>query len=167
MGMQQNFLDIFKIVCRDEELLRLLHYPSQNDVKKVADPLSDKLPNILDMSVKDRLKITDKSVFKIAKDEDLSSDEICRVYIYPSRRSATSNPEFANQQVIFDILVHEKFENGDLRSMRIFDRLNELFNHKLITGIGKMVYNDGQPIPSPKNYIGYRHVFKIVEFQRR
>lgn len=167
MGMQQNFLDILSVIRNDETMLRLLYYKPEDAVKKVPDPLSPTLPDILKMESKKKNDIRNDCIFKIPKSDDLINKKICRVYVYPGRRTSTNgNFLYANQQVVFDILVHESFEDGDLRSTRIVERLNELFALTYVTGIGKMQYLDGDSINAPKNYIGFRHVFKIVDFKK-
>ena len=167
MGMYENFLDFLKLLRNDEILLRLLYYAPEDIVSKIPDPLSSSLPDILKMDAKTRNQIRNERIYKIPKSDDLIDKEICRIYVYPGRRSSNNgNFLYANQQVIFDILVHEKFEDGDLRSSRIVERLNELFAMEYITGIGKMDYLDGNPIGAPKNYIGFRHIFKIVDFKK-
>lgn len=167
MGMQQNFLDILSVIRNDETILRLLYYAPKDNVNGVLDPLNQSLPDILKMDAEIRNQIRNERIYKIPKADDLATKEICRVYVYPGRRTSTNgNFLYANQQVVFDILVHESFEDGDLRSTRIVERLNELFALTYVTGIGKMQYLDGDSINAPKNYIGFRHVFKIVDFKK-
>ena len=59
----------------------------------------------------------------------------------------------ADQEIVIDILCHSDFENGDLRSMRIADRVNELIALERITGMGKIDYVLGSRINAPKDYV--------------
>lgn len=165
MTLQNNLLDVFKIMRNDEQLLRLLTFPSEDYSEGVLDPLDSNLQNILDNPNKEEtMKIKDDVIYKIPKTDDLETRAICRIYTYAGRRTPTrTNFLYADQDVVFDLIVHDSFENGDLRSSRIVERLNELFATEDVTGIGKMLYEGGDPISAPKNYIGYKHVFKIVD----
>lgn len=167
MSLQRNMLDIFEKLRNDEKLIRLLTLPARDDTKGIKEPLDQTLPDVLDKSSKSSLEINeikDDVIYKIPKIDDLEDRQICRIYAYPGkRRSNDGNFLYADQTIVFDLIVHESFEKGDLRSARIIDRLDEMFTLKNISGIGKMIYLDGDPIAAPKNYIGYKHLFKIVE----
>lgn len=167
MGLHEDMLTIFNKLRNDETLLRLLYYPPEDLAKGVKDPLDSILPNILDMDKKELIKLRNDRILKTSKDVDLSAKEICRIYLYAGRRSSNNgNFLFADQAVIFDIVCHDIFEEGDLRSNRIADRLNELFALENVASFGKMDYLAGEPRSAPKNYIGFRHVFSIVNFKK-
>lgn len=168
MSLQRNLLDIFEVMRNDEKLIRLLALPARDDTQGIKDPLDQTIPDLLDKSNYTSEEITrlkNDSIFKIPKVDDLEDRQICRIYAYAGKRRA-NNGNFltANQNIVFDLIVHESFENGDLRSARIVDRLVELFSLQRVSGIGKMIYLDGDPIAAPRNYIGYKHLFQIVEF---
>ncbi|MBL4950987.1 hypothetical protein JK635_01875 [Neobacillus sp. YIM B02564] len=166
MGMYDDFLSIIKYLKSDEQLLRLLYYPPDNG-NDIVDPLDINLPNILDMDIEERSKITNLRIMKSAKVTDLENDSICRLYIYAGRRSPTNyNYLFANQELVIDILCHSNFENGDLRSTRITDRLNELFCQENLVGIGKMNFIGARQINAPYEYTGYQIVFEYSTFKR-
>lgn len=158
--MHDNFMDILNVLRNDEDLLRLLYYPPKDLVKGIKDPLDSSLPNILDMDKMKLKNIRDEHIMKSAKTDDLEDKEICRLYVYMGRRRPdTVSYAVAKQQVIVDVLCHNDIENSDLRSNRIADRLSYLFAWEHITGLGKMDYVDGNNINSPKEYIGYRHIY--------
>lgn len=161
MGMHKNFMDILNVLYFDETLLRLLYYPAKNLKGNIKDPLDISLPNMLDID--GEFLIRKSRIMKTAKTDDLTQDNpMIRIFVYPGRRTPDSgNYVLANQGVIIDILVHNSFEEGDLRSTRIGDRLNELFVSERVTGITKMDYQNGTPISSPSGYIGYQHIYKI------
>lgn len=165
MTLQKNLLDVIRIMEFDETLLRLLTLPSEDYANGILDPLNPTIPNILDNPDKDALgQLQEDVIYKISKTDDLENREICRIYVYAGRRNPTqTNFLYADQDIVFDLIVHDSFEKVDLRSARIAERLNELFATEHITGIGKMHYLDGNPINAPKNYIGYKHEFRIVD----
>jgi hypothetical protein len=97
------------------------------------------------------------------KTDDLTPDKpMCRIFLYAGRRTPDrGNYGISDQEVVIDLLIHESFENGDLRSYRIGDRLNKLLVAENITGVGKINYYRGTPISSPRSYIGYQHVYEF------
>jgi hypothetical protein len=166
MGMHKNFMDILNVLYFDETLLRLLYYPPLNLTNKTPDPLDPSLDNV---SVIDPdYEIRYSRIMKTPKDDDLIPDNpICRMIIYAGIRTPDNgNYAMANQEIIIDIFVHNSFEEGDLRSKRISDRLYELFVSEKVTGIGKMEYKRGVPFNSPSGYMAFQHVFKITEFKK-
>lgn len=156
MGMYKNINDVMKLFYHDETLLRLLYYPPTN-YANIPDPLDDSLEDMLekdkDWSIRlDRIKNSSES-------KDLEDEPICRIYVYAGRREPTQNYQVATQEIVVDVLCHNDFENGDLRSMRISDRINDLLVSERITGMGKIDYVNGTPIAAPDGYCGYRHVY--------
>jgi hypothetical protein len=167
MAMYDDFLKIIKYLKSDEELNRLLYYPPEDLGKDVLDPLDSNLPNIMTMNVEKRAEIINKRIMKSSKFKDLEKESICRLYVYAGNGSSSSgNYLFANQELVIDILCHSDFENGDLRSFRISDRLNELFCHQNLVGIGQMDFVNRRPIGAPVEYVGYQVVFKYSTFKK-
>lgn len=163
MGLYQNIKDILKVIYNDETLLRLLYYPAADLATDTLDPLDLSLPNILSIELEQRWNIINLRVLMTPKDDDLDSVPICRLLIYIGNRSPhNANYLQANQQLVIDLFVHFNFENKDVRTSRIADRLNQLLVEERITGIGKVNYTRGQPLPSPaKEYVAYRHVYEF------
>ena len=165
MGMYNDFLDIIKYLKSDEELLRLLYYPPENG-NDVLDPLDASLPNIMDKDIEEKSEIVNKRIMKSAKYKDLENDSICRLYLYAGNRRPTSNYSSANQELVIDILCHSDFENGDLRSLRISDRLNQLFCQERLVGIGQMDFVGARQVNAPYEYTGYQVIFTYSTFKR-
>ena len=165
MGMYENFLDFLKLLRNDEILLRLLYYAPEDIVNKIPDPLSSSLPDILKMDAKTRNQIRNDHIMKSSKTDDFETKKICRIYIYAGNRiperDRNNSYLMAEQQIKIDVIVHNDFENEDVRMERILDRLNELLCLNRITGIGKTDFVDGRPINAPKDYIGYQVIYKF------
>jgi hypothetical protein len=161
MSMHKNFMDILNVLYFDETLLRLIYYPAKSLKGNVKDPLDVSLTNVLEIDTD--WSIRNSRIMKTAKTDDLNPDKpMIRLFVYAGRRVPESgNYAIANQSVIIDVLVHNSFEEADLRSSRIGDRLNELFVSERVTGIGKMYYQNGSPIGSPSGYVGYQHMYTI------
>lgn len=162
MSMHKNFTDIINVLNFDETLLRLLYYPPADLVKSTPDPLDSSLANILDIDTD--WKIRNNNIMFTPKIDDLVVDKpICRLLVYLGRRTPyTNNFLIAQQQLYIDVLCHHSFENGDLRSSRINDRLNELFVGEKITGIGKFDYVSGGQIGTvTREYVGFQNVYSF------
>jgi len=165
-GTLFNFMNNLEVVLiNDEILLRLLTYkPLGYDIEKqedILEPLSDKLPNLVDNSpeywllVKDRIRKGDKRT-------DINDDSKCIIYVQEGRdRSIFGNAYFVEQEVILSILVHEDYED-DFRMSRIRDRVFELLIHQQnMAGFGKFESVGSDPREAPKGFrrIDYRFKF--------
>lgn len=160
MDMRKNIQDVYKVLTNDETLLRLLYYKPQdaND-----SPLATNKPNILSMDAVTKWNIIKDVIKPTSKTDDLAVEPKCRIYFYPARRiSSGSNYLFANQQIVFDVMVHFDFEEVDLRLEWICDRINELLFNQRITGFGKISFVEGGLSPSPEGYLGYRLIYKFT-----
>lgn len=167
MSMYQNFTDIINVLNFDEDLLRLLYYAPANLATNTPDPLDPSLQNIKDMDEATQWQIRDERILFIPKTDDLTSDKpLCRLLVYAGRRNSSGNYLFADQELVIDIICHNSFENGDLRSKKISDRLYQLLVGTRINGIGRMDYYTGMPISSPNEYIGFRHVYEFNVFKK-
>jgi hypothetical protein len=167
MGLHQNLMDIVSVLYNDEELLRLLYYPSANLAKNIPDPLSTSLPNILEMDEEKQWEIRDDRISFSSKTNDLPPDKpFCRIYVYAGRRRAVSNYLNADQEIRIGIYCHNDWENGDFRSARISDRLNKILVAERITGIGKVNYTQGYPLNSPAEYVAFEHVYEIGAYKK-
>lgn len=161
MGMKKNLDDIYRLFLNDEELLRLLHYKPESLLDNRPDPLSDTLPNILEMSIDELWPIRDKCIMRTSKSDDLVGDSVCRIYLYAGRRRPQSgNFHAATQEIIVDVLCHEDYEK-DSRSSWISDRINDLLCLERVTGMGKTDYVSGNPISAPAQYAGYQQVYVV------
>lgn len=166
MGMYDDFLSIIKYLKSDEEINRLLFYPAEDVGNDVLDPLDTNLPNILDMNVEKRAEIINQRIVKSSKFKDLENESICRLYVYAGRRNPNGNYLSANQELVIDIMCHSDFENGDLRSLRISDRLNQLFFQSRLAGIGQMDFVGARQINAPYEYTGYQVIFEYSTFKK-
>lgn len=163
MGSYDDMLGIFKCLRNDEELLRLLYYSPENLGANILDPLSPSLPNILEMDFEKLAEIQNEHIMKSEKADDLEQKQICRLYMYAGRNSDyTRNDLLTKQELVIDLFVHRRYEEGDFRLSRIKDRLNALLVKSHVAGIGKMDYLQGNPRSAPANYRGYEHVFTFL-----
>jgi hypothetical protein len=159
--MHKNFMDILNVLYFDETLLRLLYYPAKSLKGNVKDPLDSSLANVLDID--SDWDIRDSMIKKIPKVDDLTDTPICRLLVYAGRRSSDNQSYLtATQQLIIDVVCHESFEDGDFRTAKISDRLNELFVAEKITGMGKIYYVDGGQITGlPSGYVGFKNIYRF------
>lgn len=158
MKMRENLQSIYKVLTTNEKLLRLLHYTSTdwND-----SPLDETKPNILDIPIEQKWAIINDKIKTTNKTDGLDTENKNRILFYPGSRKSTGNYLVADQDVIFDILVHQSFDEVDLRLSWITDTLNDIISHQNIVGIGKIKNKMGGQISSPQGYIGYRLVYSF------
>jgi hypothetical protein len=160
MGMKKNLDDIYRLFLNDEELLRLLHYKPESLLDNRPDPLSDTLPNILEMGIEELWAVRDECILRTPKSDDLVDKAICRIYLYAGRRRPTRNYQVAKQAIIVDVLCHEDYEK-DSRVAWISDRINELLCLERVTGMGEIDYVSGDPRSAPTQYVGYQQIYEI------
>ncbi|MGM0968702.1 MAG: hypothetical protein ACQEWR_09000 [Bacillota bacterium] len=163
--MVQEMTKLFNNAWQDNTLNRLLYYKD--------NPLSPELPNVQELdsyfeSTPNEPPPIFKTIFKrAAKTSDLTDDKpICRVCIYFGISSAL--PSHLSEKVLerdlhFDVYTHiDTFEENEFRSLKIIDRLSEIYLGKNVAGYGKTQFVRGQPITNPPNgYTGYKLILKI------
>lgn len=158
-SMRQVFIEVYKILAHDEELMRLLYYPAEDAHN--PQPLSKDLPNLMDRA--DIWDIRRDRIIRSDKSSDIEGEPKCRIYIYPEkRRSRWGNYLIADQGISFSIFVHESFDS-DGRMQWISDRLYKLLSLERVPGsIGMLEYVKGDPWTAPRQYSQYRHVFQFT-----
>ncbi|PAD85028.1 hypothetical protein CHH57_01580 [Niallia circulans] len=169
MGLYDDILNTFIHIRKDEDLLRLLTLKPENFAEGIPDPLSPTLPNIIDKPPEELSDIQNKHIMKSVKVDDLEPIKLCRLFIYPGRRTPErNNYATADQEIHIDILCHVDYENGDFRSSRITDRLNDLLVNAKVKGVfGKLEYVGGNIISGvPRNYVGYKCVYEFGSFRK-
>ncbi|PAD70725.1 hypothetical protein CHH83_02660 [Bacillus sp. 7586-K] len=152
--LAENLIDIFNVIANDNEILRLIYYPS--------DPLNPNKPEIKDLPNFDEI-IVDR-IIRAPKTNDIQNEEnknICRICMYFGNGVNTRNERVDDQDVIFDVYTHiDTYEINEPRSLKIIDRINKLITLKNITGIGKTRsyrrYIVGNP---PNGFLGYKVTF--------
>lgn len=109
------------------------------------------------MSEDEKWKIINDRIKTTSKTDDLDNNRKCRLVFYSGSRSHSNNYKVSEQEIVFDILVHFDYENVDFRMSWICDRINELLFDERVTGIKKITFEGGRPIPSVANeYVGYK-----------
>lgn len=151
----------------DEELLRILHYVPEFDGD---DPLDEEKPSLLDNDDIDaKWALINKHIKSTPRTDDLDAEPIGRVLFFMGRRSNSSNPEFDDQDVVLDVLMHEDFSKNYQLEMAV-DYLIKTFNGRQLgrfdrprdqkAGFGRFKFSGGEPIGSiSAGYTGYRLVF--------
>lgn len=157
---------------RDEELLRLLHYPP-TDIRPSnynPDPLSPELDNIVDKesageeALVEYWDIVDRHLFRTSKSDNWETKRLCRIYLYAGKkRGASKNARIGKREIVLDVFAHHDYE-VDLRMNRIADRISKvLFLSRLEGGLGTVDYRDGYDFTAPLGYEAYRHLYIVGE----
>lgn len=159
MKMRENMQAIKKLLANDETLLRLLYYKPSNYNDNPLDPLKS---NIGSMDEDVKWEIIEDVIKSTEKTSDLDESTKCRVLFYAGTRTSTNNYLLAEQEIVFDVLVHiAAYDEKDMRLSWICDHLNSMIGDKQITGIGKAYFAGGGIIAAPVGYVGYRLVFNF------
>ncbi|WP_214771249.1 hypothetical protein [Exiguobacterium sp. s133] len=152
----------------DEELLRILHYVPEFDGD---DPLDESKPSLLDNDdIDEKWALINTHIKNTPKTDDLTVNPIGRVLFFMGRRSnGVNNPDFDDQDVVFDVIMHEDYAINYQLEMAV-DYLIKAFNDRQLgrfdrpsdqkVGIGRLKFDGSEPIGSiSPGYIGHRIVF--------
>lgn len=153
MNLRQNLIDIFNVIANDDQLLRLLYYPS--------NPLDSAKSEVKALTEYKEIRKT--RILRTPKSDDLTEENICRICMYMGNRYNGNNHKFASQDIHLDVFAHvDTFDINDARALWICDRVNELLSNQAVTGGWKMTSEKfGILGNSPKGYIGYRLVYQF------
>ena len=166
-----NFMtNIEQVLINDEILVRLLtYYPEGYDREtktRYLNPMSDKLPNLVDKDSDEYWDLVTDRIRKGEKRIKIEEDAKCYIYMHEGRdRSVWGSNCVIDQEVIFSIYIHEKFES-DWRMSQIKDRISHLLVFEIgLAGYGKMQYVGGDPRDATTGYrrIDYRYMFKTAK----
>jgi hypothetical protein len=145
----------------DEELMRLLYYPPRNRKLGHLDPLDTAQPDIVDS--KTYWDIVENTIMTATKSSKIEENAMCRLYIYAGRRRPKNESYLmATQEVIIDVLVHDKF-TSDMRIEWLVDKINELLALEHVKGLyGRLDYVQGNNRAAPIGYSLYENVYEYV-----
>jgi hypothetical protein len=158
-SMRQVINNIYQILIKDEELMRLLYYFPKN--ANNLDPLDVGLPNIINSD--EYWDIVDERIMLAEKTTDLELKPLCRLYISQGRRRPVfNNYLLTTQEIMISVYTHEDYEK-DMRNAWISDRINELLALEYIAGsIGKFDYFGGNPRVANTGYKRFDHVYEYA-----
>ncbi len=160
MKMKSYLTNVYKILTQDETLLRLLYYKPSSPFD---DPLDTNKSNVLDLPedelwefIEDRIKFTPTT-------EGLDSENICRIFFYPSTRSPRNQSyRTADQYINVDIHVHRDFNDKDMRLAWICDHLNDLLFDEKVSNLGKVrLQNAKEMTELVKGYLAYSFTYEV------
>lgn len=120
----------------NERLKRLLFYQSKDALKR---------PNL---SQEESLSLIDTSI-KIVPTRKIDDEVRSYIYITFDKFLPTSNPEFRDCIIEFDILCHYdqwQLENFQLRPYKIAAEIDSMFNNKRFSGIGTLQFTGASSI---------------------
>ena len=134
-------------------LMKLLYYNSRDALQQ---------PNL---KVEQKEEVLDKQIKLVPKiyvEEDLNTYIVINFdHFIPNY----SNPEFRDNEIIFDIVCHVDswlLNDFQLRPYKIAGELDYLFNNKRLTGIGKIEFMGSQQMTIADGYITISLFYRTV-----
>lgn len=150
----------YKLLRKDDELLRLLYYPPQRTTDD-PDPLSKELDDIVGKPIDEYWDIVDNHILLTSKSDDLEKNAICRIYVYTGKiKPSFRNKLTIKQEIVIDVFVHHMYE-VDQRLEMIADQLSDVLFSSRVGGLGTVDYRDGYDFTAPKGYQAYRHIYLV------
>lgn len=153
LSLEKDMNIISTMILKNENLKKLLYYTTKDCLSKPSVPMED----ALEMFGKQI-----KMVPKLKVDKDVLN------YIFINFDSFipnSSNPEFRDNTVEFDILCHyDQWDLGDFqqRPFRIAAEIDSMFNNKHLTGIGLLEFQGAVEIVLNDEFAGVCLVFRAV-----
>lgn len=143
---------IVKKIMSNQRLLKMLYY-TQKDCLNAEDLTQQQIISMLDKQI--------KIVPKIEITED------CPIYIIISFNnfSPTSNPEFRDCLINFDILCHPdhwNMGNFQLRPHKIAGEIDAMIDGKTLTGIGNVKFLSGNNLILNEQLMGLSLVYQTI-----
>lgn len=156
-------------------------------IKKIfvdSQPYSDELKRLLVINTKDCLDknnenyrkivekisvkdIMDEKYFTLSPQVKLKEHEEIKSYIRLSftNFSPTSNPQYRDCDVVFEILCHNEYwdlGNYQLRPMKIMGIIDGILNKSKLSGIGTLQFLGSGELVLDSNYSGYSLIFSAT-----
>ena len=150
LSLEKDSQIIISKILKNENLKKLLYYPSKNCYS---------MPNLTQEQtlslINNQIKIS--PLVKI--DKDIISYLILS---YDKFSPNISNPEFRDNFIIFDIICHnDQWNLGDfkLRPYKIAGEIDSMFDNSKLTGIGKLNFVGGDQIILNNEYSGLSLIY--------
>ena len=152
LSMEKDTEIIINNLMKNERLKRLLYYTTPDALER---------PNITDEESIEVLQKSIKLIPKIGVDKDV----LTYIEIVYDDFSETSNPEFRDNLIEFNILCHHnqwKLKDFALRPYKIAGEIDAMFNHKKISGLGKLNFYTATKLLTDDEYSGVCLIYNAV-----
>ena len=152
LSMEKDMNLIINKMFKNERLKRLLHYTSRDALNK---------PNITEDQTLDLIKNNIKIVPKLYVDGTVLN----YIVISFDNFSPSSNPEFRNNVIEFDIICHFdqwQLEDFALRPYKIAAEIDSMLNGKHLTGIGNVEFMSANQVVLTDEFAGLCLIYKAV-----
>ena len=157
-SVKNVLLNIYEILRKDETLMRLLYYPPKGS-GNLKSPLDPTLPNLVDENSDVYWDLVDERILLQPKLNDIELKPLARIYVVQGNsRKDLVNLTLTIQEIDVHIYTHDLYEK-DLRNADIHDRVSDLLLGRDFGFVGKLMYEDGRPVPSPKEYTAVKHSY--------
>ena len=148
LSMEKDMSIIIDKMMKNERLKRLLHYTSKDAVRRA---------NLTE----------DESLDLIGKNIKLYVDGSVLAYIIISfdNFTQTSNPEFRDNIIEFDVICHFdqwQLEDFQLRPYKIAAEIDSMFNDTHMTGIGHLEFLGANQMILTDEYAGLCLMYRAV-----
>lgn len=155
--------NIYDLLRKDEQILRLLKYAPESVNPDYKSPLDESLPNLYDPAEESNSywDIVDERILLTSKLNDIEEKQLARIYVVAGNsRSDLKNRMLIIQDVDIHIYTHDFYEQ-DLRNDWIRERIEYLLLQEPLELVGNLEFDDSRPVPSPKEYTATLNVFQF------
>ena len=152
LSMEKDMNLIINQMFKNERLKRLLYYNSKDALRK---------PNITNDQALELIGNNIKIVPKLYVDNSVLN----YIVISFDNFTPTSNPEFRDNFIEFDIICHFdqwQLEDFALRPYKIAAEIDSMFNGKHLTGIGELEFISANQVVLTDEFAGLCLMYKAV-----
>lgn len=153
LSLEKDYALIIDKIIKNNRLQKLLYYNTEDALTR---------PNLSQTEILELLQKNIKLTPRIKIDPDLE------VYIVIGfdNFSPTENPEFRDNDIIFDIICHPDvwmLTDYQVRIFKIAGEIDAMFNNQRLTGIGKLQFVGGTQIAMNQNgYYDFCLMYRAV-----
>lgn len=152
LSMEKDTSIIINKMLGNERLKRLLYYTTSDALTK---------PNITQAQ---SLELISKNI-KIVPKLKIDTEVLNYVFVSFNNFAESSNPEFRDNMIEFDILCHfDQWQLTDfaLRPFKIAGEIDSMFNHEKLTGLGTLNFSSMSQIVLSDEFGGLCLLYNAV-----
>ena len=152
MSVDKDLAIITEWILKNKNLCKILYYADEDALRKPA------------LTEKQKLELFGKNI-KIVPKLYVDGSVLSYIIISMDNFTPSSNPEFRDNTISFDIICHFDqwhLEDFQLRPYRIAAEIDSMFNNQRLTGIGHLNFLGASQIILNDEFAGLTLIYQAV-----
>lgn len=155
LSIEKDFALIIERIMKNSRLKKLLAFDTRDALKRKDSELTQE----------QTLKILNEHIKIVPNIEIDTKLHTYLVINFDNFIPNDTNPEFRDNDIIFDIVCHVdnwQLDDFQLRPYKIAGELDYMFNEKRLTGIGKVQFYGAQQLQTAPGYITVTLMYRTI-----